>query len=260
MMYTVKRINADDENLYLKPKYVYGNLHCLVHLGIFGEKAAQLINAALKFKYVNLRTPIFVHESGDVVGGGLLIKCRSEVYITSTDEVCLLFKRFEDLNKYVRNAVGMAEVTAAIKNRLANTLKEFWQYHDVDEKTVTDYDKEGRDIYITYSKDDYRVLYEVLKGRNQQKLIGKYGDQAFNEMVGKQTENPLAISMIEALKRQICQEISEREEALNKLKEQYNNELNELYKKYDSDGGEITHMSDMKIKELEVQIRQLMFG
>ena len=171
----IKRLTVQEENnIIAPPKGYWGNRKELKGLGIYNEKVCMFIEKVLQFKSDNLRPRSSRgYYSPGSVGGGLFIKAEAEMVMNSIGEVCILFKNAGRINDYMRLARGEAETIKCIRDRLGNEVKKFWNsYHfnPVNEKTAMI--TIGNDETITFK--EYRIIYELLKNRDPEKIKVKY--------------------------------------------------------------------------------------
>ena len=175
----------------------YGSIHeSVTYLGIHSEKAATLLNEVINWRIKTCSTKAnkeYCDGVDSLKGGGLFVKCNAEVVISSIGEVGLKFKEAygEYIKKYIRAVSARAEINKAIKDKIANELKRFWTTYS---KYLKDHNgvikimftnRNGDDVAYEYRETDYRILYEVLKGRDVDKLKAKYDQVKWDEMIGK---------------------------------------------------------------------------
>jgi uncharacterized DUF497 family protein len=192
-----------------------------------------------------------------VAGGGLFIKADAEIVMNSVGEVCILFKNAGRINDYMRLARGEAETIKCIRDRLGNEVKKFWNsfcWNPVNEKTGLITIKDNKTITFK----EYRIIYELLKNRDPEKIKVKYGESDFNAIIGNKVEDQFIISAIETIKKEIANIISTREAELKETKNTYQEKCNILYREQRQKEEKIVEDSSKKITELEEQIKTLM--
>ena len=199
-------------------------------------------------------------------GGGLFVKCNAEVVISSIGEVGLKFKEAygEYIKRYIRAVSAPAEINKAIKDKIANELKKFWMAYS---KYLKEHDgvlkfkitnRNGDDVEYGYREADYRILYEVLKGRNTYKLKAKYDQVKWDEMIGKKVEDQFVISAIETIQNEIVKIAETRDNILNNAEAEYRAEFNRLWTKHKENKERIANEAMEKIKDLQNQISDMM--
>ena len=193
----------------------YGSIHeSVTYLGIHSEKAATLLNEVINWRIKTCSTKAnkeYYNGVDSLKGGGLFVKCNADVVISSIGEVGLKFKEAygEYIKKYIRAVSAPAEINKAIKDKITNELKKFWMAYS---KYLKEYDgvlkfkiinRNGDDVSYEYRETDYRILYEVLKGRNTDKLKAKYDQVKWDEMIGKKWKISLSSPQLKQFKMKL---------------------------------------------------------
>ena len=248
----------------------YVTIHeSVTYLGIHSEKAATLLNEVINWR-IRTCSPKASERYCDGVdslkGGGLFVKCNAEVVISSIGEVGLKFKEAygEYIKKYIRTVSARAEINKAIKDKIANELKKFWtayskylkDHNGVIKFTFIDRNRDG--VEYEYRETDYRILYEVLKGRDVDKLKAKYVQVKWDEMIGKKVEDQFVISAIETIQNEIAKIAETRDNDLKNAEAEYRAESNRLWTKNKENKKRIENEAMEKIKELQNQINEMM--
>ena len=248
----------------------YGSIHeSVTYLGIHSEKAATLLNEVINWRIKTCSTKAnkeYYNGVDSLKGGGLFVKCNAKVVISSIGEVGLKFKEAygEYIKKYIRAVSAPAEINKAIKDKIANELKKFWMAYS---KYINEHDgvikfkitnRNGDDVTYEYRETDYRILYEVLKGRNVDKLKAKYDQVKWDEMIGKKVEDQFVISAIETIQNEIAKIAETRDNDLKNAEAEYRAESNKLWTKNKENKEQITNEAMKKIKELQNQINEMM--
>lgn len=232
-----------------------------IDLGITSPKTALLLNYLFnKAEEVRPSHEKWSRRYGNTtvkVGGGLLVKAEARVLIDDLDRVKVGFSSEYKVNDYVRVAKGKAEVQKSIKDKIANELKKIWKKCSVNDKisilyrnphniygvygtlTTSTYSKpEYLDLkgvqvvktdrsypdreFVEISLNEYRTVYEFLKGRSPEKVKERNGVTAWNSMIGKPVEDQFLIGAIETIQAEI-----------KKAKEEYSLHFNEAAKERD---------------------------
>ena len=248
----------------------YESIHeSVTYLGIHSEKAATLLNEVINWRIRTCSTKVckeYYNGVDSLKGGGLFVKCNAEVVISSIGEVGLKFKEAygEYIKKYIRAVSAPAEINKAIKDKIANELKKFWMVYS---KYIKEHDgviklkitnRNGDDVTYEYRETDYRILYEVLKGRNVDKLKAKYDQVKWDEMIGKKVEDQFVISAIETIQNEIAKIAETRDNDLKNVEAEYREEYDRLWTKNKKNKERITNEAMEKIKELQDQINEMM--
>ena len=118
--------------------------------------------------------------------------------------------------------------------------------------------RNGDDVSYEYRETDYRILYEVLKGRNTDKLKAKYDQVKWDEMIGKKVEDQFVISAIETIQNEIAKIAETRDNDLKNSEAEYRAESNKLWTKNKENKERITNEAMEKIKNLQNQISGMM--
>ena len=248
----------------------YGSIHeSVTYLGVYSEKAATLINEVINWRIRTCNSKAgkeYYDDVDSLKGGGLFVKCNCEVVISSIGEVGLKFKEAygEYIKRYIRAVSAPAEINKAIKDKIANELKKFWMAYS---KYLKEHDgvlkfkitnRNGDDIAYEYRETDYRILYEVLKGRDENKLKVKYDQVKWDEMIGKKVEDQFVISAIETIQNEIAKIAETRDNDLKNAEAEYRAEFNRLWTKNKENKERIANEAMEKIKDLQNQISDMM--
>ena len=268
-MSSIKYFSVEEENKYRTPVQNFSERKSIKMLGVKGEAAAVLLQRVIENRSENCRyTDGGRYRSGHIVGGGLFVQTNAKVFINSSGDVGLLFT--ESLNnenggntirKFLRVAQGEAELLKAIKDKLANELKNMWKGYSkyLETHDCLTIQAEAKDEFksFVYSEDDYRVLYEVLKGRNMDKLHSKYSKETFDKMIGNQIEDQFIVSATELIKVEIAKLVEQRNAEIKELEEAHRIASNDLWRAQKEEKEQLTNSFNNKIKEFEDQIGML---
>lgn len=260
----IKFFTVEDEKTYENPVSKWGSTETVMYLDIFSRKAAALLNAVINWKVESCNTKHRTWGSvgvDDLIGGGLFVKCRAEVVVTTIGEVGLKFEERgnESIRKYIRISNGTAERLSSIKDKLGNELKKYWNAYsksidNMGGKFNIKIVENGTTEEFEITETDYRILYEVLKGRNINKLKGKYAAKKWDEMIGKKIEDQFILTAIETIKGEISKVVEMRESELKRIEEDYNTQRNNLNNIFKSNQEKVKTEAEIKIKELQEQI------
>lgn len=270
----IKFLSVEEERKFENNAKVHnsrnGETESVKFLNIFSEKSANLLNEVINWRIGSCETKARVWgtpDEKDLKGGGLFVKCKAEIVITSIGEVALKFKETmrEDIKKYLRVAAGVDEQNKAIKDKLANELKKFWNAYSKSINMqggtfkIKFMDQNGSvEKEFEYCETDYRVLYEVLKGRNIDKLKMKYSQSKWDEMIGKKLEDQFILTAIETIQNEIAKIAATRDNDIKAAEEAYRSESNALWEKNKKNKERIENEATDKIKNLQNQINEMM--
>ena len=152
----------------------------------------------------------------------------------------------------------------AIKDKIANELKKFWQYYS---RYINSHNgiirlnlkkSDNTENVFEYCEDDYRILYEVLKGRNINKLKAKYGQTRWDEMIGENLKDQFIITAIKTIHNEILKIAKTRDNDINAAEEDCRQKCNELWNNFRENRERIKNEADDKIKNLQNQINEMM--
>jgi hypothetical protein len=273
IMSSIKYFSVEEENKYRTPVQHFSERKSIKMLGIKGEAAAVLLQRVISNRSENCRyTDGGRYRSGHIVGGGLFVQTNAKVFINSSGEVGLFFT--ETLNggngvsntirKFLRVAQGEAELLKAIKDKLANELKSMWKgyskYLNLHNVITIQAETKNEVKSFEYSENDYRVLYEVLKGRNMDKLQGKYSKETFDKMIGNKIDDQFIISATELIKVEIAKLVEQRDAEIKEMEEAHRIASNNLWKAQKEEKEQLTNSFNDKIKEFEDQIGMLVYS
>ena len=281
--YNVYRFSQVERTLYLK----------MIDLGINSIYGAILLNNLIYWKFLSRPTR---HRGWGRTGGGFLVKGNTHIAINELGEVKLICRDVGGLVNSLRAAKNQEEYVHAVKDKMANELKEMcwtekpefcnifaggcqvisipskdfyegWNKNCVNILTNEKIEKfndnvHGKETYsqIKFNYNEYRCVYEFLKGRNKAKIIAKYGQETYDKMIGKKIEDQFLISAIEVMKNEITNLDKERQETITKLRTQCNQEVAALQKKFKDEEHNADTMFRQKIADLDAQLSQMIKG
>lgn len=256
--FNIMKIETENEKNFLNGVTKFGKTNKMLLLGLNGEKTAVLLNNMLNWrfnscKYKNGRRN-WGEDPANLVGGGLIVVCNARITINASNQVGIFFNNFEKRDKVLRNACGEAEIFKSIKDKIANELKKYWTSINKHNEPITMYfDDQSFEVTVA----DYRVVYEILKSRDVDKIKGKYGANVYNEMIGNSVEDQFVISAIETIKNEISNVAKQRDIDCENRKKKHTEESNRLYDEFKADEAKIKSEANAKIKEMEEQIKAL---
>ena len=267
-----------------------------INLGINTRTGALLLNSVLHF-LADIRPYCVRRHYGDgQKGGGLFCKGEARISINDCDEVGLFFNSHWGVSRSLRVAPmdNFAETSRVIKNKLADALKKMWQAKAKGDGTqnsfmpikktyagklsTSTYDKDeyvipftaeeqaerdktkGYDKYeptVSISLNQYRCLYEYLKGRNTDKTIEKYGKAAYDSIIGQKTTDQFVISAMEVIKAEIKKVTEEYDLRMKTTNDDYQKQIYDLRKKAEEAQKELVAERDAKYAELRDQLKEL---
>ena len=105
----------------------------IIPLGIYSPTAAIFLNRALNHK-LECRSPYArsaswrSYSDADLKGGGLFGEAVAHIGIDELNQVYVIFRRPHDVIGYCRSGFTLAYFTAAVKDKLANALKDFYKW------------------------------------------------------------------------------------------------------------------------------------
>jgi len=260
------------------------------NLGINSRLGALLLNNVLYF--LSDSRPMRARRcwSDDQKGGGVFCKAKARISINDLNEVGLYFENSWGFSSNIRVATGVAEVTKAIKNKLADALKKMWKARvQVDsngseymliEKTrsgelsTSEYDHKEYIIPLTEEEDkkftkaqhwervtpkimitekQYRIVYEFLKGRK----VSDYPEVVFNSMIGKKVDDQFVISAIEVLRGEMEQVIATWKQTAQTTAQDFDAQIDQIRMKKGAELQRLEAEKNEKIKELQNQMKEI---
>ena len=255
-------------------------------LNIVSVKSAILLNFVFYQKLNNCSFKRYgsryCNDEDYIKGGGLFVKGRPQITIDDMNELGIYFNDTWKMNSYLRADRGHLEILPAIKDKLANELKYYWKICNVNntlylristfgELNVTDKNnnklintssvevvKDNNDFdCVVISENEYRSLYEFLKNRSKERTIRKYGEEAYNSMIGKKIEDQFLLSAIETIKNEINNANKEYENNRNTVQSNYEAVVTAARADRDIKLNELAEIRRNKIAELKNQIAEM---
>ena len=257
--YKVNFLNVEDTEKFTKGVQSWSESKKFIGLGIYSERAAQLLASVIRYKWNDTRNGRF----GNTVGGGLIVQTNGDVAINCHGEVGILFAKYGNIGKFLRIACGPAEQLKSIKDKIANDLKKFWNYMTPNSELEIDIDGctgDGERFDAKFNYNEFRTLYEILKSRDSKKIKSKYGVANFKEMIGEKNEDQFALMATETIMTEINKLVKEREAEAKRLEDEHRRISNELWEKQKKEKEDSKNFYNEKIKELEDQIKMMRNG
>lgn len=257
--YKVNFLNVEDTEKFTKGVQSWSESKKFIGLGIYSERAAQLLASVIRYKWNDTRNGRY----NNTVGGGMIVQANGDVAINCHGEVGILFAKYGNIGKFLRIACGPAEQLKSIKDKIANDLKKFWNYRTPNSELEIDIDGctgDGERFDAKFNYNEFRTLYEVLKSRDSKKIKSKYGVANFKEMIGEKTEDQFALMATETIMTEINKLVKEREAEAKRLEDEHRRISNELWEKQKKEKEDSKNFYNEKIKELEDQIKMMRSG
>lgn len=257
--YKVNILNVEDTEKFTKGVQSWSESKKFVGLGIYSERAAQLLASVIKYKWNDTRNGRY----GNTVGGGMIVQANGDVAINCHGEVGILFAKYGNIGKFLRIACGPAEQLKSIKDKIANDLKKFWNYKTPNSELEIEIDGiigEDERFDAKFNYNEFRTIYEVLKSRDSKKIKSKYGTANFKEMIGEKIEDQFALMATETIMTEINKLVKEREAETKRLEDEHRQASNELWEKQKKEKEASRNFYNEKIKELEDQIKAMRSG
>lgn len=257
--YKVNFLNVEDTEKFTKGISSWGNNQKFLGLGIYSERAAQLLSNVIRYKWNDTRSG----RCGKIIGGGMIVQTSGDVAINCHGEVGILFAKYDNIRNFIRVACGPAEQLKSIKDKIANDLKNFWKFSAGNNRFEIGIDGctgDGERFDAKISYNEFRTLYEVLKSRDAKKIKAKYGTADFKEMIGEKNEDQFALMATETIMAEINKLVKERESEAKRLEEEHRRISNELWEKQKKEKEDSKNFYNEKIKALEDQIKMTRNG
>lgn len=257
--YKVNFLNVEDTEKFTKGVQSWSETKKFVGLGIYSERAAQLLASVIRYKWNDTRNG----RHGNTIGGGLIVQTNGDVTINCHGEVGILFAKYGNIGKFLRIACGPAEQIKSIKDKIANDLKKFWNYKTPNSELEIDIDGctgDGERFDAKFNYNEFRTLYEVLKSRDSKKIKSKYGSANFKEMIGEKIEDQFVLMATETIMTEINNLVKERETEAKRLEDEHRRISSELWEKQKKEKEDSKNFYNEKIKELEDQIKAMKGG
>lgn len=257
--YKVNFLNVEDTEKFTKGVQSWNESKKFIGLGIYSERAAQLLASVIRYKWNDTRNGRF----GSTVGGGMIVQTNGDMAINCHGEVGILFAKYGNIGKFLRIACGPAEQLKSIKDKIANDLKKFWNSKTPNNELEIDIDgctDNGERFDAKFNYNEFRVLYEVLKSRDSKKIKSKYGTANFKGMAGEKNEDQFALMATETIMAEINKLVTERESEAKRLEDEHRRICNELWEKQKKEKEASKNFYNEKIKELEDQIKAMRNG
>lgn len=257
--YKVNFLNVEDTEKLTKGVQSWSETKKFIGLGIYSERAAQLLASVIRYKWNDTRTG----RHGNTIGGGMIVQANGDVAINCHGEVGILFAKYGNVGNFLRIACGPAEQLKSIKDKIANDLKKFWNYKTPNNELEIGIDgctDNGERFDVKFNYNEYRTLYEVLKSRDSKKIKSKYGTANFKEMIGEKIEDQFVLMATETIMAEINNLVKERESEAKRLEDEHRQINSELWEKQKKEKEDSKNFYNEKIKELEDQIKGMKAG
>lgn len=254
----VNFLSAEDTDKFTNNIITWGNSQKFIGLGIYSERAAQLLANVIRYKWINTRPGRYYNST---IGGGMIVQAKGTVAINCCGEVGILFKEYDKIGKFIRTASGRTEQIRSIRDKIANDLKNFWSYNTPDselEVHIEGYYTSNNERFETkINYNEFRALYEVLKNRDMKRIKSKYGAKNFSEMVGKSNNDQFVVMATETIMNEIAKLAKERESEQARLKNEHRRTIDDLLQQQRNEMEASKNSYNEKIKELEDQIKRI---
>lgn len=280
----IKILNVNDE----EKLNVERDIPNYFKFGFTSIKSAILLNFVLNSKHwFGKRKARCTNDSyvGAIAGGGLFVKGSPKITINISNNIGIYFGNTYAMTNAIRSchSFNYNELKTHVLNKLADELKVAWTYS----KTSSNYLKIRRDWnsaldnsaypkqyldldnipvikdestnaeYIEYSEAEYRCLYEFLKNRNKEKTIAKYGQEAYDTMIGKPIEDQFVISALEVLQAEMKKVYSEYDSEYDRIAADFCKKIQAIKNEQQEEINNLIKIRDEKLKSLKNQIDEM---
>ena len=235
------------------------------HLNIYSKKSADILNAIIQSTISCLHTKkryqryysSSSYDPDSKIGGGVIVKTRPEIVMTTSGEVCIIMYNVYSISSYVHKANSASEILSTIKEKFGYALKKMWNAHSLNDKLELFTDPKASTGKFEVSFSEYRLLYETLMERDAAKIKKNYTAALRKSIIGERVDDQFALAAIDMLETQI----KELDEKMNKSIESLNNKCNEEVKdiknRYDVIINEVKAKNEEERKKIKIQIDEL---
>ena len=267
----------------------------MIDLGISSVRGAILLNRLIEFK-LNTRprsvrgygvkgggvlckadchigitevgeVKLIVRQVSDLVDNIRIAKSEADYIIAIKDKIANELKKM-CCNLTPTTADGPGRMISAGGKTVLGQQSEDWNGYEnrhavnlLTGETIgkIDYRVHEQDNYspTDFTYEEFRCLYEHLKGRSAAKSKEKYGKKVYDQIIGSKIEDQFLLSAVEVLKGQITETESSRNAEVQAENDRRNKEYAEMQKKHEDNLQQIKEFYDAKVAELTKQINEL---
>jgi hypothetical protein len=213
----------------------------LFQANIYSKRTAHLLNYIFNFK----------RWAAD--GKGFIIDCETAIKICKFNEVC--FDMAVTLRDLPENVNNICVIKPKIYKMVKNAINEFIKciFYDNNIKIIEEIDDNGF-IIKDVSIEELELLRDFFNWKDVQKT---YSPELFDKVIGRKTENQFAFSALEILENQFKELKKEKEQKLHDNGIKYSKFKDLLARRWASTNDKIRDEYELKINEIEKQIKEL---
>lgn len=188
--------------------------------------------------------------------GGILTEKNTGIIVNHANDYFIYFYKQWP---YQKNCISIDPpsiqyVVKYIKGRLAAAIKEYLEANDTIEK-IQFKDLDYSDTTLTFKRYYLEILYSFFK---DERLSKKFTEAQVNEAIGQDSKNQFLLNAMEVFRQEILKVEKEKEKILNSLVHERETEFDKIREKYNNKIDETNKFYDNEIKNIQNQIQELM--
>lgn len=223
----------------------------LIPLKIYNSNTIKLLNYIINFKHSE-----FLKGMGP---GGILTKKNTGIMVNNTNDYFIFFYIFYKQWPCSKDGLSIDPpsiqyVVNYIKRSLSTAIKEFLKANETIEK-IQFKDLDHPDTILTFEKYYLEILYGFFKDEN---LSKKFNEEQINEVIGQDPKNQFILNAMEVFREEVLKVEKERKKSIDSLVHEREIEFEKIREKYNNKINEAMELYENNIKDIQNQIQELM--
>ena len=247
MKKNITNISIEEESKF--ENFSYKNwshaFYYLIPLKIYNSNTIKLLNYIINYKHSMWLK--------DMCTGGILVEKNTGIVVNHTNDYFIFFYKQWPYSKdcISIDPPSIQKVFDFIKRSLSLAIKEFLKSNNV----IQFKDLDNPDKMLTFEKYYLEILYGFFKDEN---LSKKFNEEQINEVIGQDPKNQFVLNAMEVFRQEMLKIEKEKEKTIKSLVHEQGDEFDKIREKYNNKINEAMELYKNNIKDIQNQIQELM--
>ena len=220
----------------------------LIPLKIYNSNTIKLLNYIINYKHSMWLK--------DMCTGGILVENNTGIMVNHTNDYFIFFYKQWPCSKdgLSIDPPSIQYVVNYIKRSLSTAIKEFLKANETIEK-IQFKDLDHPDTILTFEKYYLEILYGFFKDEN---LSKKFNEEQINEVIGQDPKNQFVLNAMEVFRQEMLKIEKEKEKTIKSLVQEQGDEFDKIREKYNNKINEAMELYENNIKDIQNQIQEFL--
>ena len=217
----------------------------LIPLKIYNSNTIKLLNYIINYKHSEYLK--------DMCTGGILVEKNTGIVVNHTNDYFIFFYKQWPYSKdcISIDPPSIQKVFDFIKRSLSLAIKEFLKSNNV----IQFKDLDNPDKMLTFEKYYLEILYGFFKDEN---LSKKFNEEQINEVIGQDPKNQFVLNAMEVFRQEMLKIEKEKEKTIKSLVHEQGDEFDKIREKYNNKINEAMELYENERKNIQNQIQEFL--